>query len=71
MVISGADFSGTTAVDFGGTPAISFPVKPTAVKAVVPPEVAGTVDVLVTTPAGTNAPSPADQYTYLGPSVTS
>ncbi len=27
--------------------------------------------MLVTTPAGTNAPSPADQYTYLGPSVTS
>ena len=71
VVISGTDFNGTTAVDFGGTPATSFTVKPTAIKAVVPPQLAGTVNVLVTTPAGTNAPSPADRYTYLGPSVTS
>jgi len=71
VVISGADFNGTTAVHFGGTLATSIIVKPTAIKAVVPPGVAGTVYVLVTTPAGTNAPGPADQYTYLGPSVTS
>ncbi len=57
-------------VRFGsGAPATQVKVSAngTILEAVSPPGAAGTVDVTVTTPAGTSATSPADKFTYLGP----
>src|SRR5262249_43953172 len=59
-------FTGATQVMFGSTPAKSFAVKgPTLIKAVDPAGF-GTVDVTVTSPLGTSAVTPADQFTYIG-----
>ena len=53
-----------TAVDFGSTNATSFETgSETKITAVAPPGT-GIVDVSVTTPEGTSAPSAADQFTY-------
>ena len=66
ITISGTGFTGATAVGFGGLPATSFEVKSDSeIQATTPPEPAGTVDIAVVTPAGANAPTPADRYTYL------
>jgi hypothetical protein len=73
VVISGTNFYAATAVDFGSTPAASFSVaSPTTVVAVTPADTAGPEDVTVTTPVGTSATSPSDQYVFIGsPAVTS
>jgi hypothetical protein len=53
-----------TAVKFGATAAASFTVDSrTSITAISPPG-SGTVDVTVTTSAGTGATSPADRFTY-------
>ena len=63
--ITGSGFTGATAVYFGTKPARSFTVSgPDAVTAVSPPG-AGTVDVTVTTPAGTSSTGAQDQFTYV------
>src|SRR5207245_849012 len=61
------------AVSFGGTAAASFTVNnATSITAVSPAHAAGTVDVTVTTPAGTSATSASDQFTFVtGPGWTS
>lgn len=65
ITISGANFVDVTAVRFGSTDAKSFAVEsPDVIKAVAP-KGSGTVDVTVSTPAGTSTVSPADQFTYL------
>jgi len=71
VTITGQDFSGTTAVNFGATGASSFKVaSPTTIEA-VSPSGSGGVDVTVSTPYGTSATSPADQFNYVPPpSVT-
>jgi DNA-binding beta-propeller fold protein YncE len=70
VTITGTHLNGATAVKFGSTNARSFLVKSaTSITAVAPTEVAGVVDVTVTTAAGTSATSPADEYSFL-PSVT-
>ncbi len=69
VTITGAAFTGATAVRFGSTNATSFKVESeTSIKAVSPP---GTevVDVTVTTPAGTTATTSADRFSYA-PTVT-
>ena len=61
VTITGTNFSGATAVKFGATAATSFTVNSaTSITAVAPAGAAGSVDVTVTTPAGTSATSAAD-----------
>jgi hypothetical protein len=66
VTITGTSLYAATAVRFGAVPAASFTaVSDTTVQAVSPAG-SGAVDVTVTTPAGTSAPSTADRFTYLG-----
>ncbi|MGY2031528.1 beta strand repeat-containing protein [Nocardia gipuzkoensis] len=71
VTITGSNLTGATAVTFGTTAATSFTiVSATQITAVVPPGVAGAVNVTVTTPGGTSTlPS---SYFYLNiPALTS
>lgn len=73
VIITGTNLSGATAVDFGSVAATSFSViSNTEIEAVDPAQAAGTVNVTVTTSAGTTATSSADQFTYVGsgPAIT-
>ena len=68
VTITGANLTGATSVAFGSNPATNVAVVgPSEITATSPPGSAGAVDVIVTTPGGTSATSPADQYTYLAP----
>jgi hypothetical protein len=69
VTITGSNLSGATAVKFGSNNAASFTVNSETSVAAVSPAGTGTVDVTVTTAAGTSLTSPADQFTY-GPTVT-
>jgi hypothetical protein len=73
--ITGAGFTGATAVYFGGTPASGFTVNTgNLITVTAPPQGPGTVDVTVTTPAGSSAITSADEYTYtaaVGPETAS
>jgi hypothetical protein len=70
VTITGADFTGATAVTVSGTAASMQVVNATTITAVTPAHAAGVVDVAVTTPAGTGTGS--GLYTYLAPpTVTS
>jgi hypothetical protein len=66
--ITGLNFENptVTAVDFGKVPAKEFTVvSPISLTAVSPPATgAGPVEVTLTTSAGTNASTAADQFTY-------
>ena len=63
--ITGSGFTGATAVSFGGVAASSFTVNSdTSITSTAPPQNAGTVDVSVSTYAGTTALSAADRFTY-------
>jgi hypothetical protein len=74
VTITGTHFTGATAVNFGTTAATSFTViSDTQITAIAPPQVAGTVDITVTTPGRLSTISTADQYTYTAaaaPTVT-
>jgi hypothetical protein len=72
VTITGTNLVGATAVHFGSTSATSFTVtSATTVRAVAPGGTPGSVDVTVTTPGGTSATSPADQFSYQNaPTVT-
>ncbi|HYM54649.1 MAG TPA: IPT/TIG domain-containing protein [Solirubrobacteraceae bacterium] len=63
--ISGINLTGATAVEFGSTEATSYRVRSSTRIAAIAPAGTGTVDVTVTTPAGTSATGPADRFTYL------
>jgi glucosylceramidase len=66
--ITGSGLTGTSAVRFGAQTAGSFTVDGDGqITASSPGAAAGTVDVTVTTPAGTSATSAADRYTYQAP----
>jgi hypothetical protein len=69
ITITGTGLTGATRVSFGSTAAPSFVVtSDTQIVAIVPAAAGiGTVDVTVTTPAGTTPTSAADQYTYTYP----
>jgi hypothetical protein len=64
VTITGTGFTGATAVKFGSTNATSFTVNSETSIIAVSPKGKGTVDVMVTTPAGTTPTSPADQFTF-------
>lgn len=62
VTITGSGFTGATAVTFGAVEAADFNVvSPFQIAAIVPAQVAGTVAVTVTTPAGT---SPSVDFIY-------
>ena len=72
VTISGAGFTGATAVDFGSLGAASFMVNSdSSITATAPAESAAVTDVTVTggsgASAGVSATSPADQFTYTVP----
>jgi hypothetical protein len=73
VTIDGANFVGTTTVSFGSTPATHLKVNKagTAVTVTSPAHATGTVDVTVTANGLTSAISSGDQFTYLGPVITS
>jgi hypothetical protein len=69
VTITGTDFTQVTRVQFGEANAPSVnAVSNTQITATSPPG-SGTVDVIVTTRAGTSDPTVADHFTY-GPTVT-
>jgi hypothetical protein len=71
VTITGANFTGATAVMFGTTATSSFTVNSATNITAIAPAGSGTVDVTVTTAGGTSATSAADQYTYVAvPTVT-
>ncbi|MGO9319697.1 MAG: IPT/TIG domain-containing protein [Solirubrobacteraceae bacterium] len=63
--IRGANFTAATAVKFGATEATSFTVKTATLITARSPAGAGTEYVTVTTPQGTSATGPIDQFSYL------
>jgi IPT/TIG domain len=65
ITITGSGFTGATEVEFGGVTAQMTVDSDTEITAISPPG-RGRVDVIVVTPNGTSATSPADQFTYLG-----
>jgi IPT/TIG domain/PQQ-like domain len=66
VTVTGGCLAGTTAVMFGTTAGTTITnVSPNQVTAVNPAEAAGTVDVTVTTPAGTSVVSANDKFTYV------
>ncbi|MHA4874905.1 IPT/TIG domain-containing protein, partial [Enterococcus faecium] len=60
MTITGTNFTGATAVSFGGTAAASFTVNSATQITATAPTGTGTVDVRVTTAAGTSAINAGD-----------
>ncbi len=64
--IRGSSFAGATAVEFGTTSA-SFTAKSRSRIVAVAPAGTGTEDVRVTTPGGTSAIDPGDEFTYVSP----
>ena len=65
VTITGANFSGATAVQFGSTNATSFTVNSATQITATAPAGSGVVDVTVTIPTGIVSPtSTADNYTY-------
>jgi uncharacterized membrane protein len=64
VTIAGIGFTGATAVSFGSISAKSFTVNSATSITAVSPKGRGTVDVTVTTPAGTSPTSAADQFIY-------
>jgi len=67
IAIVGTHFTGATAVNFGSTAATSFTINSaTSITATDPAGSIGTVNVTVTTPAGTSALGAGDQFIYYG-----
>jgi hypothetical protein len=68
VLITGASFTGATSVKFGTANAASFTVNNAGqITAVSPSGAPGTVDITVTTPAGTSATTGADQFMFVTP----
>ena len=71
VTITGTNLTGASSVTFGATPASIVSNTATSISATSPAGAAGTVDVRVTTVAGTSATSASDQFTYVAaPTVT-
>jgi hypothetical protein len=65
VTVTGSRFTDATRVSFGTAVASNLAVaSDTELTVTSPPAAAGPVDVTVTTPAGTSAATPADQFTY-------
>lgn len=74
VTVTGQNFTGATSVTFDGVPCTSLTVvSATQLTCVTPPHAAGTVEVVVTTPNGSNVTTgTANDYTYTaGPLVLS
>jgi hypothetical protein len=71
--ITGSNLEGATSVKFGSASATRVTVnkKGTRLSAFSPAGAAGTVDIIVTTLGGPSPATPADRFTYVGPSITS
>ncbi len=65
VVITGANFTGATAVTFGGAAAVFEYDSATQITAIAPAHAASTVQVQVTTAGGGSADTVADDFTYL------
>ena len=65
VTITGVGFTGATAVHFGTAAAAIVSSSATQILVTNPAAAAGIVDVTVTTPAGTSAPSAAAKFTYV------
>ena len=71
VTITGAGFTGATAVDFGTMPALFTVDSATEITATSPAGAAGPVNITVVTPGGNSATSDADVFTYVAtPSVS-
>jgi hypothetical protein len=64
VTVSGTNFTGATAVAFGANPATNVTVNNATTITATAPAGSGTVDVRVTTPAGTSTTNANDQFTY-------
>ncbi|MBA3815636.1 MAG: IPT/TIG domain-containing protein [Parachlamydiaceae bacterium] len=64
VTITGTNFFNVSSVNFGGTAAFFIVNSPTSITAIAPPGTVGTVDITITTSAGTSLISASDQYTY-------
>jgi hypothetical protein len=72
VTITGAGFTGASQVYFGGQAASGVTFNgATSLTATSPPAAVGTVDITVTTGAGTSTTNPADQFTSTAPVSTS
>jgi IPT/TIG domain len=72
VTITGANFTGVTAVMFGATSATSFTVNSATQITATDPAGTGVIDVTVTAVGGTSAAVAADHFTYVAlPTVTS
>ncbi len=65
VAITGSGFTGAAGVGFGAASAPAVTVDSDTQITAISPAGTGTVDVTVTTPAGTSATSLASQFTYL------
>ena len=65
VTVTGMRLSGTTSVSFGSTPATNFSVVNDTTITATAPSGTGTVNVTVTSAAGTSGTSPPDQFTFL------
>jgi IPT/TIG domain len=70
VTVAGSGFGGANGVSFGGTPVRTFQVlSDTSLTTVTPAHAPGTVDVTVTTAAGTSAQTAGDRFTFVDPSL--
>ncbi|MGI8801347.1 MAG: IPT/TIG domain-containing protein [Solirubrobacteraceae bacterium] len=68
VVVFGSNLQGATGIAFGSKPGEVLGVNAAGTQlTALAPAGSGTVDVTVTTPAGTSPVSPADRYTYVTP----
>lgn len=65
VTVTGTGFTSATAVSFGPNAATNMAIQSDTQLTVTCPAGTGTVDVTVTTQAGTSATSPADQFSYI------
>ncbi len=72
VTILGSNFTGATSVSFGSVSATGFVVNSdSSISVYAPAQAAGTVDITVSTYAGTSSTSSADHFTYTIPGVPS
>ncbi len=73
VLIAGKNLLHTTSVHFGTVAATDVTVEKSGTTIIThaPTQMAGVVDVTVTSAGGTSSPVTADRFTYLAPSITS
>ncbi|WP_193317196.1 putative Ig domain-containing protein [Janthinobacterium sp. FT14W] len=72
VTITGTGFTGATALKFGSNNGLSVTVLNSTTITATSPAGTGVVNVFVTTPGGTNAADPSNQFTYVpAPAISS